>query len=73
MLGKIKVNIQEQGDPRTYSCDICNKENVPFLVMYKLYDEGNKDPFVKFVLCEDCSNELANSHYKTMIEYAKGK
>lgn len=69
----IKVKVVEQGDGRSYSCDNCNKENVPFFVMYGLYDEGNKEPFVKFALCEDCSNELSNSHYKTMIEYSKEK
>jgi len=67
----IKVKVIKQGEGRSYSCDNCNKETVPFFVIYELYDEGETEPFVKFGLCEDCSNELSNAHYKTMIEYDK--
>ena len=65
----IKVKVVEQGAERTYSCDNCNKENVPFFIMYAFLDEGKPKPFVRLILCEDCSNELANAHYKTMNEY----
>lgn len=66
MLGKIEAKVQNQGEPRTFSCDICNKENVPFFISYKLTDNGTKNAFAKFILCEDCSNELANQHYKAV-------
>ena len=65
----LKVKVVENTGGNKYSCDNCNKENVPFFMIYELFDEGNPKPFVKFILCEDCSNELANAHYKTMIEH----
>lgn len=65
----IKAKVVKQGDPRLYSCDNCGKENVPFFVMYELSGAPPNGPYATLRFCEDCSNELANAHYKTMDEY----
>lgn len=51
-----------------HSCDNCNRE-MPLIINYKFIDkriQGNS-AYLQLYLCEDCSNALANLHYKVMV------
>lgn len=47
-------------------CDNCNRDAMPFVIMYEMYDTNKQSPWNKFCLCEDCSNALSNLHKLSM-------
>jgi len=66
----IKVKYIKQNEfygDRKYSCDNCNRR-VPFILKYGFFDKGKKEPYTTLHLCEDCSNAMANLHYRCREE-----
>lgn len=47
-------------------CDNCNRV-MPLVLRYAFTEDVNGMPLAfVFILCEDCSNAMANLHYKVM-------
>lgn len=54
-------------DNEQCSCDNCDAENRPFYLKYEFVDKSRpKKPYVKLVLCEDCSCMLSRLHFDCM-------
>jgi len=41
---------------------------MPIILKYEFFDSGKQKPYSELHLCEDCSNALANLHYRCMEE-----